>query len=414
MSVFSQLMMKNKSNKEIFSNVLDYDKTMFLCHFENNLNNWGNHSFIFADGQYDYNSDAKFGNYSVANTRNGMVWWNNNITNENKTLECWMKILSEEEYYFCLALANNSWGSQCGVEIKNYDNGCCLYDNANIEYFNLPNNFKQNDWNHIAITYSSIVNNYITMTLWINGEFCKSMQIYSHTDVARFKAVGMYNQQRCSCLIDELVLLNYVRYTKNFEVQHKSYVIGFEYYEVDYIETTGTQRIATDLYGSSTPLNNYSVEVDCVFYNANENAIIVNNWAVNSYFLMAYGNACRWHGTPNVFDFGNLQLNVRYKIKIDVQNSLVYLDNTSYNCNPGNCGTSEIMLLGISDNNNNHSNKGFNGKIYRIKFYSPNGDLVRDYVPVYNSTLQQYCLLDKVENTLYLNNGTGTINGGND
>lgn len=406
------LAMMMKKNKEIFSNILDYDKTMFLCHFEQNLNNLGSDTQLyFADGGYSYNSDAKFGNYSVANYRYGMVWYQNNQFGYNKTLECWIKPISEN-FYFLIDITNNSWGHQAGFEIYN---GWHLYGNG-TKVFTAPEIFKMNDWNHIALTYSEPYYSdgiqMVTMTLWVNGEFCNDFEILAYTDIARFRVVGNSDNHINSCLIDELVVHNYVRYIKNFEVQHKSYVIGYEYYEVDYIETTGTQRIATGLYGSSTPLNNYSVEVDCVFYNANENAIIVNNWAANSYFLMAYGNACRWHGTPNVFDFGNLQLNVRYKIKIDVQNSLVYLDNTSYNCNPGNCGTAEIMLLGISDST--HSNKGFNGKIYRIKFYSPDGNLVRDYVPVYNSTLQQYCLLDKVENVFYMNKGTGTINGGND
>lgn len=225
MSELLVMMMKNKANKEIFSNVLDYDKTMFLCHFEQNLNNLGSDTMLnFADGGYNYNSDAKFGNYSVANYRYGMTWWQNNQFGYNKTLECWIKPISEN-FHFSTGVANNSWGHRSGFEISN---GWRLYGNGTKE-FTTPEIFKMNDWNHIALTYSEPYYNndtlVVTMTLWVNGEFCNDFQIPYYTDIARFVVIGNVDNNTNSCLIDELVVHNYVRYTKNFEVQNQSYII---------------------------------------------------------------------------------------------------------------------------------------------------------------------------------------------
>ena len=241
------LTMMMKKRKEVFSNVLDYDKTMFLCHFENNLNNLGNHSFIFADGAYNYNSDAKFGNYSVANYRNGMVWYSDYIGNYNKTLECWIKPISEQ-YYFCMKLADNSWISQTGFELQNND--WTLFDNANTKNFNAPAVFKTNDWNHIALTFSDVdANNYITMTLWINGELCNEFKIVNHIDIARFAVIGNNDNNTNSCLIDELVLFNYVRYTRPFELQTQAYRFD--------AEVVGNPTITDDYILTNTTTNDY-------------------------------------------------------------------------------------------------------------------------------------------------------------
>lgn len=187
------------------------------------------------------------------------------------------------------------------------------------------------------------------------------------------------------------------------------------YQKTDYLEINSNTSasnfyISTGLFGSDNPLENYSIEAKVRFYSVYENAIIINNWAANSYFLMAYRNTCRWHGDSNGSkDFGSISTNTDYTIKVDIQNNLLYLNDNSYSFTPGTCGTNEIRLFG---GYSAASGNAFYGRIYNIKFKDSNGNIVRDYVPVMEKSTGTFGLYEKINDEFKVNEGTGTFTSG--
>lgn len=187
------------------------------------------------------------------------------------------------------------------------------------------------------------------------------------------------------------------------------------YQKTDYLEINSNTSasnfyISTGLFGSETPSENYSIEAKVRFYSVYENAIIINDWAANSYFLMTYRNTCRWHGDSNGFkDFGSISTNTDYTIKVDVQNNLLYINDTSYSYTPGTCGTNEIKLFGGYSAS---SGNAFYGRIYNIKFKDSNGNVVRDYIPAMEKSTGTFGLYEKINDEFKVNEGTGTFTSG--
>lgn len=174
-------------------------------------------------------------------------------------------------------------------------------------------------------------------------------------------------------------------------------------------------HIDTGLYGSTTPSDNYSCEMTFVATDTKkENALIINAWNINSYFLLHYSNNVVWHGVNGGSTVSTAISNdTKYTIKIDIQEGRIYKDGVSVaTFTAGSCGTTSIKLFGgYSLDAWYHS---FRGKVDGIKFYAPNGDTVRNYVPVYDTVSQKYGFYETIQQQFKGNEGTKTFSGGND
>ena len=74
--------------------------------------------------------------------------------------------------------------------------------------------------------------------------------------------------------------------------------------------------------------------------------------------------------------------------------------NTDYNSIPNKDITLKIFK------SNHYSTSSFSKRVYYLKMYNFDSVLVRDYIPVIDSS-ERPCLFDKVEKKCYYNQGTG-------
>ncbi len=174
--------------------------------------------------------------------------------------------------------------------------------------------------------------------------------------------------------------------------------------------------ISTGLYGNTVPTDNYSCEVTFVSTAEHrENAFLLNAWNINSYFLLHYNSNAVWHGvsgggTKTVA----IDNDTKYTIKVDMQNGNLIKDGVASSFIPGSCGTAQIYLFGCPSFVSTAWYHSFRGKIYGIKFYAPNGNEVRNYVPVYDTVSAKYGFYETIEGTFKGNEGTIAFSGGND
>ena len=196
----------------------------------------------------------------------------------------------------------------------------------------------------------------------------------------------------------------------------KGYVgIPTSYTPVEYIESSGTQYIDTEVVMTS----NVSSEIDfqlAAITSAAHNSIITsfvdgtqkgfvfaqrNN---NSNFAYAFGAG--WNGIEVAADLTShiAQVNL---------NGKCYLDNQILVSTTGSAGLNSnlnILLCAWHNNGGPQANRFGYLKIYSCKIWDGN-TLVRDFIPVTDDN-NVACMYEQVEGKFYYNNGTGTFAAG--
>ena len=190
----------------------------------------------------------------------------------------------------------------------------------------------------------------------------------------------------------------------------EDFVAGPKIYQVEYIESTGTQCIDTGIYLT----NNHSVEIK---YQFTELPAIQERRGI----FGAYDNSQRYGAlvspTTNLFEYGYGLGNPwyqphpadlkRHTFKFD-KNLLYEDDKLIYTFGTDAFTLTTTAYLG-SFNFTNYSPA--KAKYYSSKWW--NGDtLVRDFVPV-KSANNEYFWYDRVEGKVYYNIDTGSFTGGN-
>lgn len=191
---------------------------------------------------------------------------------------------------------------------------------------------------------------------------------------------------------------------------------GKKYTPVKYLESTGTQYIDTGIKHTGNDIKQV-LTVSFPKYVSSGEYGLISTWAGGYAYSNLYLNTGKkirsyWGGGSNMENPVNIELNTKYNIEH------IYDLNGSY-------GQEHIRSLKINDNivstpfsgvstPNPHTFKIFcRGdlgsksfmRLYALKLYV-DGDLVRDYIPVIDSS-NRPCLYDKVEDKFYYNNGSG-------
>lgn len=172
------------------------------------------------------------------------------------------------------------------------------------------------------------------------------------------------------------------------------------YTELEYIEADGSQQINT-LY---VPTENTKIEIAFqLTATRNENSIFAAKWDLNGFVLMDYGSGLRWHNRSS--GFYNIAYNgvnalkktfTIYRNQIEVDG--VSILNGQYNTITY---TDSIKLFCFSQKHYAYY------KLYGFKIYE-NDELVHNYIPVLDEN-NVPCLYDKVSNTYFYNQGSGTF-----
>ena len=215
-----------------------------------------------------------------------------------------------------------------------------------------------------------------------------------------------------------------IKVVKHFNTD--SLVIDFPKYEYDsdgnkytvmeYLESTGTQYIDTGIKHTGNDIKETMIVSFTKYVSSGEYGLI-STWTSGYIYSNLYFNTAKkirsyWGSGSNMENSLNIELNTKYSIEH------IYDLNGSY-------GDDHIRSLKINDTIVSTS---FNGtstsnpntfkifcrgdlnyksymKLYVLKLYI-NGNLVRDYIPVIDST-ERPCLFDKVSKECYYNQGTG-------
>lgn len=138
-----------------------------------------------------------------------------------------------------------------------------------------------------------------------------------------------------------------------------------------------------------------------------------NSGANNFVFGIYYDKAFLYEHNNSDLKTDALSTNIQHDITGVINSGKKYLIVDGIKSN-------EYNLVNLSDFSNNKLimltqgtslNYKYRGKIYYFKFYE-NNELVRDYIPVYNTITNSAGLYDKVEGKFYGNSGTGTFTEG--
>lgn len=174
--------------------------------------------------------------------------------------------------------------------------------------------------------------------------------------------------------------------------------------ELEYIQSSGTQYIDTDL----KPTQNYSITIKCQSTGTSSNtyAGCDTNWQNTGFFVGV-----------NVFEFGNalttsVQNYGENPIVLALDKTGGYKDGVKTWNNASTATFQTVSNLTLFALNRNGTIREYlTGKIYYCKIYD-NGTLIRDFVPAKRISDDKCGLWDKVNKIFYSNAGTGTFTGG--
>ena len=190
---------------------------------------------------------------------------------------------------------------------------------------------------------------------------------------------------------------------KDYKIYGNSYQrLPQEYQEVEYIESTGTQYIDTEVTGTTTSGLTTYLDAQGTSKALSSNVLFSANGGANAGQWFGFGNT--WSsGTGAISDVSydtRIQVNVTFGTKVEYTlNGVTYSRNGSIGS-----GTSKIF----------HGNAGggnifyCNAKLYSCKIWN-NNILVRDLIPCYRKSDNVIGMYDLVNGVFYTNAGTGTF-----
>lgn len=184
------------------------------------------------------------------------------------------------------------------------------------------------------------------------------------------------------------------------------------YTELEYIESTGTQYIDTNVILSN---NNFEIKVDFEFteYTSQEQAITSIWTSTYGYWNLFLANDkkislyLQGHNKINQ----EIQINKKYNIDVKrVSNDWIFsLDNTSLtkSYTPSSINETTLKIFTRGDTpSTSYSNSHL--KIYSFKVYN-NNILIRNMIPTQRNSDSVLGMYDIVNNVFYTNSGTGTF-----
>ena len=193
------------------------------------------------------------------------------------------------------------------------------------------------------------------------------------------------------------------KYTVNFYPN----IIPSEYQEVEYIETTGTQYIDTNVSANS----NIKFQVKLSTSNATAGTVIgvggidgerksFRLFNYNNEFYLDYGSGYKYN---RIFG-GTWANNVIYEL--EVGNRYIKDITTGNDIISG----SEVPAFEYEQTIKvfKDGTSTLNGKLYYLRLYD-NNELVRNFVPCYRKSDNEIGVYDIVNNQFYANSGTGTF-----
>lgn len=196
--------------------------------------------------------------------------------------------------------------------------------------------------------------------------------------------------------------------------------LPYEYQEVEYIEGSGTQYIDIGFDGS----NNATFVLDMQLNNTTaDEQLMGKSWYSNGGFAIGYAkNASASQFLAQIghslIPNGTLDTN-RHKLSLTIANgSSVTFDADgvkAYDTVTYSTSSQSMSLFARKNyiNNRVSVNEYVSGKLYSCQVYD-NNVLIRNLIPCYRRTDNVVGMYDKVNDTFYTNNGSGSFSKGNE
>lgn len=180
-------------------------------------------------------------------------------------------------------------------------------------------------------------------------------------------------------------------------------MIPNEYWQLGYIESTGTQYIVTRITPDAT--NKIVIDYQYTSINANQqngtnagtNGIIIGINSSSNFII--YSNS-------NETTYGSADL-LRHTFSADLKNGVGLLDNTSKAITPFTGASPTTFTIFTRYN----SSTICRARLYSLKFYS-NDVLTFNFIPAMRKSDNVIGLYDEVNDEFYTNDGSGTFNYG--
>lgn len=188
------------------------------------------------------------------------------------------------------------------------------------------------------------------------------------------------------------------------------------YQQVEYIESTGSQYIKTNI----TPTSNSKIETEISFDNLNQQCV----WCARGTDITTNTFTCFYISNSGIrFDYyNNNSINTGYtptigaKIKITADKNKLYIDDilkSTHNIKTFTAGNPINIMASYTENQSSNLSNYSYYKLYSFKVYD-NDTLVSDFVPCYRKSDGEIGLYDLVNNNFFSNAGSGTFIKGND
>lgn len=188
--------------------------------------------------------------------------------------------------------------------------------------------------------------------------------------------------------IENFTLLNYIESTGTQYIETDLTARAWQKIEVDIEQTDNTIKDQTIVGGSDKEIDN------CIYLGF--------NW--NSAFLGYYMGMSGWKDITNVADLNRNTIIASAQTRsLTITKNGISIYNYTQQDFPVVASTTPLCVLGRADGTHFAY-----AKLYSLKIYDwlKGGDLVGDFIPVLNSN-NEAGLFDKVTNTFYGNDGTG-------
>lgn len=224
--------------------------------------------------------------------------------------------------------------------------------------------------------------------------------------------------------IGKLTNEEYTEANNDLDDIYESNILPNTYQQVEYLESSGTQYINTDIYGT----NNHGAEIvyarNSISSTDSARIFGTRNGAAGAgafAFLSSYkgknddpvyigSNSSTYSPSPSSIgvdlDFHTLKCNVNNDKKVYYDDNLVATgNNTSYTAK----AVASIFRVYISSY---YGDPG-NAKVKLLKIYN-NGELIRNYIPCYRIADNEPGMYETITETFLTNDGTGSFAVGND
>lgn len=219
--------------------------------------------------------------------------------------------------------------------------------------------------------------------------------------------------------------MNYCRFRNDFikrmaNAGGATPILPPEYQQVEYLQSTGTQYINTNVVTANNTKTEVIAEKDTTGYGTLGNGICGVRGEVSGFYSVTLVNGTVYFGLNSHYNTGvTVNTGVAYKYTTVYNNNLgtLYLNDTNISNHTfsGFTNIRYIYLFALNSSQTNAASNYFKGMVYRCTIsQNSNGTKIIDLIPCYRKSDNKPGMYDLVTNAFFTNVGEGEFTVGQD